>query len=76
MAGSIEGSVQDRRLRTRCPSLGTSQESTGHELRQIVAIHKAVLQERHHEEDGKITAIGLPVLPSVLPLKAIRLPIP
>ena len=43
-------------------------EPSRHELRQVVAVPEAVLQEGNHEEDGEEPETGLPVLPSLPPL--------
>lgn len=66
LAGSKQGHLQDRGLSNRGSSVGTQKEPSGNELRQVVQVHSPVLQKRHHEEDGTVTAIGLPILHPVL----------
>lgn len=66
MVGQEQGCLQDRGFGDRGPIVGPEKEPTGNELRQVVAVDSAVLQEGNHEEDGTITATGLSVLSSVL----------
>lgn len=63
-----QGHLQDRGLCSCGQVVGSAQESSGDELRQAVPLHQAVLQEGHHEEDGAIAEVGLPVLSSLQPV--------
>lgn len=65
MAGQAEGHLQDRRFSQSGSTLGQKEEQARHELRQAQQVHPPILQEGHHEENGKVTKAGLPVLPSV-----------
>ncbi len=62
-----ERNLQDHRLSSSGPTLGPVQTPSGYELRQIVEIIEAVLQEGYNEEDPKNSTAGVPVL-STLPL--------
>lgn len=72
MAGPDKGRLQDRGL-CDCGSLvGSPEESSCDELRQVVAVHPTVLQEGHHEEDRAIAATGVPVLSSLLLVRKVK----
>lgn len=46
--------------------MGPPQESTRDELRQTESLSEAVLQERHHQENGTLQAACVPVLSTIL----------
>lgn len=66
VGGSSTRYLQDRRLCTRCQTLGQTKESTKDGLRQTQQIHPPVLQERYNQENGTFQTPCLPVLPRVL----------
>jgi len=65
MVGSEQRSFQDWRQCSSGTPLGNPQEPSSNELRQTVKVHPAILQEGNHEENGAISATGLPVLSSL-----------
>jgi len=50
--------------------VGTSEESSSHELRQTFQIYSPILQERDHAENRKVSEIGVPILSSLRPLRS------
>ena len=55
-------SVQDRGFKETSAAVGRVQELPGDELRQTIALHSSVLQERNHSQDVDITKTRLSVL--------------
>lgn len=60
---SIQRNLQNRRLRSRCQTVGHQEEPACHELWQTQPLHTSVLQEGHHSEARCVSQTGVPVRP-------------